>query len=117
MIFCFLYCSEGGETMSMLEDIKTAEQKADALKKDASAAARQTVRDAQTEAQQEAAALIEAARKQAAETIARAEAAAKNDAAVLVEENRKKDAERAQAARKNLDQAVQHILKKVVIEC
>lgn len=76
--------------MSMLEDIKTAEQKADALKKDASVAARQTVREAQTTAQQEAAALIEAARKKAAETIAEAEAAAKNDAAALVEENRKR---------------------------
>lgn len=40
--------------MSMLEDIKNAEQKADDLKKQATLEARNTVRDAQAEAHKEA---------------------------------------------------------------
>lgn len=51
--------------MSMLEDIKNAEQKADDLKKQATLEARNTVRDAQAEAHKEAEALIAEARKQA----------------------------------------------------
>ena len=96
--------------MSMLEDIKNAEQKADALKKQATLDARNTVRDAQAEAHKEAEALI-------AEAIAQAEAQAKKEADALVEENRARDAAQAAEARKNLDQAVQYIMKKVVIEC
>ncbi len=108
---------KGGETMSMLEDIKNAEQKADALKKQATLDARNTVRDAQAEAHKEAETLIAEARKQAAEAIAQAEAQAKKEADALVEENRARDAAQATEARKNLDQAVQYIMKKVVIEC
>ena len=47
--------------MSMLEDIKNAEQKADDLKKQATLEARNTVRDAQTEAHKEAEALMKEA--------------------------------------------------------
>ena len=101
--------------MSMLEDIKNAEQKADALKKQAALDARNTVRDAQAEALKEAEALIAEARKQAA--VAQAGAQARKEADALVEANRAKDGARADAARKNLDQAVQYIMKKVVIEC
>lgn len=103
--------------MSMLEDIKNGEQKADALKKQATLEARNTVRDAQAEAHKEAETLIAEARKQAAEAIAQAEAQAKKEADALVEENRARDAAQAAEARKNLDQAVQYIMKKVVIEC
>ena len=60
--------------MSMLEDIKAAEQKADDLKKQATLEARNTVRNAQAEAHKEADALIAEARKQAAAAIAQAEA-------------------------------------------
>ena len=95
---------KGGDTMSMLEDIKNAEQKADDLKKQATLEARNTVRDAQAEAHKEADALI-------------AEAQAKQEADALVEENRKRDEAQAAEARKNLDGAVQYIMKKVVIEC
>ncbi len=108
---------KGGKTMSMLEDIKNAEQKADALKKQATLDARDTVRDAQAEAHKEAETLIAEARKQAAEAIAQAEAQAKKETDALVEENRARDAAQAAEARKNLDQAVQYIMKKVVIEC
>ena len=97
---------KGGDTMSMLEDIKNAEQKADDLKKQATLEARNTVRDAQAEAQ-----------KQAAAAIAQAEAQAKQEADALVEKNRKRDEAQAAEARKNLDGAVQYIMKKVVIEC
>ena len=103
--------------MSMLEDIKNAEQKADALKKQAALDARNTVRDAQAEALKEAEALIAEARKQAAAAVAQAESQARKEADALVEANRAKDGARADAARKNLDQAVQYIMKKVVIEC
>ena len=81
--------------MSMLEDIKNAEQKADDLKKQATLEAR----------------------KQAAAAIAQAEAQAKQEADALVAENRKRDEAQAAEARKNLDAAVQYIMKKVVIEC
>ncbi len=108
---------KGGDTMSMLEDIKNAEQKADDLKKQATLEARNTVRDAQAEAHKEAEALIAEARKQAAAAIAQAEAQAKQEADALVEENRKRDEAQAAEARKNLDGAVQYIMKKVVIEC
>jgi V/A-type H+-transporting ATPase subunit G/H len=108
---------KGGDTMSMLEDIKNAEQKADDLKKQAALEARNTVRDAQAEAHKEADALIAEARKQAAAAIAQAEAQAKQEADALVAENRKRDEAQAAEARKNLDAAVQYIMKKVVIEC
>jgi vacuolar-type H+-ATPase subunit H len=74
---------KGGDTMSMLEDIKNAEQKADDLKKQATLEARNIVRDAQAEAHKEAEALIAEARKQAAAAIAQAEAQAQQEAAAV----------------------------------
>ena len=102
---------KGGDTMSMLEDIKNAEQKADDLKKQATLEARNTVRDAQAEAHK---ILTEKSQKMHS---LQAEAQAKQEADALVEKNRKRDEAQAAEARKNLDGAVQYIMKKVVIEC
>ncbi len=96
--------------MSMLEEIKNAEQQADELKKQAAADARSTLRQAQEKAHAQAAEVLQ-------ETVAAAEAAAKTEAEAAITQKKGEADAVAAKARKNLPQAVDYIMEKVVIAC
>ena len=75
------------------------------------------MRDAQEEARKEADALVAKAREAAQKTVSEAEAKAHKEADAFVARKAEEDRQKAEAARARLDNAVQYIMEKVVIEC
>ena len=101
--------------MSMLEEIKAAEEAATTSKHEANLTARNMLRETEDEAAKTAEAMLTAARKAAKEKIAAAEAQSKIKARALVDERARSDRAQAQVAREKLAAAVAYIVEKVVV--
>lgn len=101
--------------MSMLDDIKAAEEAAVADKKEAAINARNLIRESEDAANAEAKSIIATARESAKNMINAADMEAKEKARVMI--GKKADEERfaAEAARRKLDEAATYIVEKVVI--
>ena len=101
--------------MSMLEEIKAAEDAATASKQEANLIARNMLRETEEKAVATATAMLTAARTAAKDKIAASEAQAKMKAKALLDERRRADRAQAQAAREKLADAVAYIVEKVVV--
>lgn len=101
--------------MSMLEEIKAAEEAAADAKREANLTTRNMLREAEDKATADAEAMITAARDAAKKTIATSEAQAKIKAKALVDERARVDRAQARAAREKLAATVAYIVEKVVV--
>ena len=100
--------------MSILESITQAEMQADQQKKEALAAARETIRKAEQEALQLVSAEVESARAKAAEQERLAQQRADQEAAVLVAKGEDEGDALRKSAIEKLPAAIDAITKKVV---
>jgi vacuolar-type H+-ATPase subunit H len=101
--------------LSMLDDIKAAEEAAAAEKREAAVSARNLIRNGEDTANAKARSVILAAREAAKTTIANANAQAQVKAKSLIHERAEADRFAAEAARKKLPEAAAYIVEKVVI--
>ena len=101
--------------MSMLDDIKAAEEAAAAEKREAAVSARNLIRNGEDAASAKARSVIVAAREAAKATIATANTEAQGKAKNLIHERAEADRFAAEAARKRLPEAAAYIVEKVVI--
>lgn len=101
--------------MSMLEEIKAAEEAAALAKREAAAQAREFLLKSTDEANERAKQIILEAREKAKKTISTAEEQAKAQAVTLMQQRDAQEKSVALEARKNLPKASQYIVEKVVI--
>ena len=99
--------------MNILDEIKTAEQKAADIRRDAQQRARELLREEERVIDDENAAELLSAVKAADETLEKAEKAADEKAKSFVEENAKKDVVLEDKANENLNTAIEYIVKSV----
>lgn len=101
--------------MSILEEIKAAEQAAMEAKRETNVTARNMMRDAEKKAKEDAEEMLTVARRTAKKTIAAMEAEAKIKAKAIIAERMLADRALALTAREKIPEAVAYIIEKVVV--
>ncbi len=97
--------------MNILEEIKTAEQKAGEIRREAQAKARETVRDGEAKAAAAVSKMIESAEADAGARLEEARAAAEKKAEAFLLKSGENDDVLVRAAEENLPAAVAYIVR------